>query len=228
MKPEVADMTPYRACIFDLDGTLANTLRSIAYFGNGTLEAFGFPAIEPEEYKLLVGNGADVLMRRMLARVGASLSEADFPKFRAEYDRRYESEPLHLVTAYPGLQTLLTRLKSRRVKLGILSNKPDNMTRAIASKLYTGLPDAVHGQRAGIPTKPDPTAVLFLADELGVVPADTLYIGDSGVDMDTARNAGMDSCGVLWGFRTREELLEHGAKYLAADADELEQIIVKR
>lgn len=219
---------PYPACIFDLDGTLADTLRSIAYFGNGALTAFGYPPIDPEEYKLLVGNGADLLIRRMLARVGADLPEEDVRKFRAEYDRRYESDPMHLVAPYPGLQDLLARLKARGVKLGILSNKPDNMTRAVAAKLYGSVPDAVHGQLPGVPTKPDPTAVLALAAELGVSPVDVLYIGDSGVDMDTARNAGMDSCGVLWGFRTREELLEHGAKYLAEDAGALERIIEKR
>ncbi len=219
---------PYKACIFDLDGTLADTLQSIACFGNGTLNAFGYPSIDPEEYKLLVGNGADMLIRRMLARVGAGLSEAEIKNFRAEYDRRYESRPMHLVTAYPGLQGLLSKLKSNGVKLGVLSNKPDNMTRAIVSKLYGDTPGAVRGQLPGVPAKPDPTAALAMARELGVSPGDVLYIGDSGVDMDTAKNAGMDSCGVLWGFRTEEELLEHGAKYLAGDAAALEDIIDKR
>ena len=219
---------PYKACIFDLDGTLADTLKSIACFGNGTLNAFGYPSIDPEEYKLLVGNGADMLIRRMLARVGAGLSEGEIKNFRAEYDRRYESRPMHLVTAYPGLQGLFSKLKSNGVKLGVLSNKPDNMTRAIVSKLYGDTPGAVHGQLPGVPAKPDPTAALAMARELGVSPGDVLYIGDSGVDMDTAKNAGMDSCGVLWGFRTEGELLEHGAKYLAGDAAALEDIIDKR
>ena len=219
---------PYKACIFDLDGTLADTLQSIACFGNGTLNAFGYPSIDPEEYKLLVGNGADMLIRRMLARVGAGLREAEIKNFRAEYDRRYESRPMHLVPAYPGLQGLLSKLKSNGVKLGVLSNKPDNMTRAIVSKLYGDTPGAVHGQLPGVPAKPDPTAALAMARELGVSPGDVLYIGDSGVDMDTAKNAGMDSCGVLWGFRTEGELLEHGAKYLAGDAAALEDIIDKR
>lgn len=218
----------YSACIFDLDGTLADTLRSIAHFGNGALEAFGYPPIDPEEYKLLVGNGADVLMRRMLARVGADLSEEDIRSFRAEYDRRYESDPMALVGAYPGLPYVLPRLRDRGIKLAVLSNKPDDMARAVAEGLYPGLFHAVHGQRPGVPTKPDPTAVLALAAELSVSPGDVLYVGDSGVDMDTAKNAGMDSCGVLWGFRTREELLEHGAKYLAGDPAELEKIIVSR
>lgn len=218
----------YKACIFDLDGTLADTLHSIAHFGNSTLEAFGYPPIDPIEYKQLVGNGADLLMRRMLTRVNAKLSEEELKKFRAEYDRRYATDPMALVGAYPGLPYLLPRLRESGIKLGVLSNKPDDMTRAIVAELYPGIFHVVHGQREGIPTKPDPAAVLALADELGAAPGETLYIGDSGVDMDTAKNAGMDSCGVLWGFRTEEELLEHRAMYLAGDPTELEIIIEKR
>lgn len=219
---------PYSACIFDLDGTLADTLHSIAHFGNGTLEAFGYPPIDPIEYKQLVGNGADLLMRRMLARVGAKLSEEELKRFRAEYDRRYADDPMALVGAYPGLPYVLPRLRESGMKLGVLSNKPDDMTRAIVAGLYPGIFHAVHGQREGIPTKPDPAAVLALAEELGAAPGGALYIGDSGVDMDTAKNAGMDSCGVLWGFRSKEELLEHGAMYLAGDPAELEKVIEKR
>ncbi|MCI9193081.1 MAG: HAD family hydrolase [Acutalibacter muris] len=219
---------PYSACIFDLDGTLADTLHSIAHFGNGTLEAFGYPPIDPIEYKQLVGNGADLLMRRMLARVGAKLSEEELKRFRAEYDRRYADDPMALVGAYPGLPYMLPRLRESGMKLGVLSNKPDDMTRAIVAGLYPGIFHAVHGQREGIPTKPDPAAVLALAEELGASPGGVLYIGDSGVDMDTAKNAGMDSCGVLWGFRSKEELLEHGAMYLAGDPAELEKVIEKR
>ncbi len=219
---------PYAACIFDLDGTLANTLESIAYFGNGALAAFGLPPIEPLVYRRLVGNGADLLMKRMLAQVGATLSPADVASFRAEYDRLYESDPMKLVAPYPGLPQLLEELRGQGIKLGVLSNKPDNMTRFITGELYGSLVHQVHGQRQGIPTKPDPTALLAMAEELMVRPQEVLYIGDSGVDMDTGRNAGMDTCGVLWGFREREELERHGAKYLAATGEELARIIYGR
>ncbi len=215
----------YASCIFDLDGTLADTLESIAYFGNGTLGAFGLPSIPPEEYKKMVGNGADTLLRRMLARVGADLSGEAFQQFRKEYDRRYESEPMKLVIPYPGLRELLEELRRRGFRLGVVSNKPDNMTRYIVRELYGGLLHAVHGQREGVPKKPDPAAVLETAKELGVTPEEVLYVGDSGVDMDTGRNAGMDPCGVLWGFRDRRELLEHGACFLAASAEELREIL---
>lgn len=219
--------TQYLACIFDLDGTLANTLESIAYFGNSTLAAFHLPSIPAETYRLLVGNGADILMKRMLSTVGASLSEEELRKFREEYDRRYESEPMKLVAPYPGLHELLSGWKARGIRLGVLSNKPDNMTRYIVRELYGDLPDLVRGQREGVPKKPDPTAVLEMAKELCLSPEQILYLGDSGVDMETGRNAGMDTCGVLWGFRDREELLAHGAKYLVSSAEELEQLVKK-
>ncbi len=214
----------YFGCIFDLDGTLANTLESIAGFCNGTLEAFGLPPIPTEEYKQMVGNGADMLIRRMALRAGAELSEKGLREMRAEYDRRYEAEPMKLVTAYPGVPELLQKLKSAGIKLGVVSNKPDNMTRYIVEKLYGGLADEVRGQREGVPKKPDPTAVLETAETFGLSPGEILYVGDSGVDMETGKNAGMDPCGVLWGFRGREELLSHGAKYLVSTAGELEKI----
>lgn len=213
----------FRACIFDLDGTLANTLTSIAHFGNATLEEYGLPTIPVETYKTLVGNGADVLMRRMLKTVGAEFPEEKIKEFRASYDRRYESEPMALVEPYPGIPQLLERLKALGLKVGVLSNKPDNMAEYIVHALFGDLPDQAHGQRAGIPTKPDPTAVLKMAEDFHVSPEQVLYIGDSGVDMQTGRNAGMVPCGVLWGFRGKDELLENGAQYLVSTAEELYQ-----
>lgn len=218
-------MQTYRACIFDLDGTLADTLHSIAAIGNGALGAFGYPAIAPERYKLMVGNGADKLMERMLRAVGAEPTEAILKPLRAEYDRRYAADPLGQVTAYPGLPQLVKDLKLAGIKVGVLSNKPDDMTKLIVAALYGDAPELVWGQRPGVPKKPDPTAALAMAEALGASPSEILYIGDSGVDMDTAKNAQMDSCGVLWGFRGADELTAHGAKRLAKDADELRAVI---
>lgn len=217
----------YRACIFDLDGTLANTLNSIAFFGNGTLAEFGLPPIPTEDYKQLVGNGADVLMRRMLKAVGARLDEDEFKKFRAEYDRRYESEPMKLVTAYDGLPRLLAQLKNEGVAIGVLSNKPDNMTKFIAERLYGDVITVARGQMEGVPKKPDPTALLDMMKKLGVSPEEVLYVGDSGVDMQTGTAAGVDTCGVLWGFRDKAELLQNGAMHLVATAEELGRIAKK-
>jgi phosphoglycolate phosphatase len=215
----------YKACIFDLDGTLANTLVSIASFANDALKFMGLPSIETEDYKTLVGNGADTLMRRMANKVGADLSEEQLSIMRKEYDRLYESDPMHLVACYPGIPEMLQTLRKKGYRLGVLSNKPDNMTKYIAGQLYPNLLDKIQGQQAGVPKKPDPTALLHMAEELGVSPKDILYVGDSSVDMDTGKNAGMDTCGVLWGFRSKAELEAHGAVYLAETAEQLFRII---
>ena len=151
----------FDACIFDLDGTLANTLHSIAHFGNATLKEFGLPPIPDEDYKALVGNGADVLMRRMLRTVGARFPEEKIRQFRAFYDHCYESDPMALVAPYPGILETLQALKEQGMQLGVLSNKPDNMAQYIVGDLFGGLIHQAHGQRAGIPTKPDPTACLL-------------------------------------------------------------------
>lgn len=217
------ETSPYKACLFDLDGTLVDTLHSIAYFGNGALEAFGLPSVPVQAYKQLVGNGADVLIRRMLETVGANLPPEQVQALRAEYDRRYEADPLALAGPYPGLPDVLESLHDQGMRLGVLSNKPDNMTQYVAGAFYGGVLDQVRGQRAGSPKKPDPTVPLEMAVAWGLEPREILYIGDSGVDMETGKNAGMDTCGVLWGFRDEDELRAHGAIYLAGDPAELKQ-----
>lgn len=215
-----------KAVIFDMDGTVADTLASIAGFGNAALLAHGFPALETELYRQLVGNGADVLIRRMLASTGMEHSEETVRAVRKTYDTLYEADPTKLVTPYPGILDMLKKVRAAGIKTAILSNKPDNMTCFIADALFPGLFDIVHGQRDGIPKKPDPSAVLMLCEELNVTPADCLYVGDSGVDMQTGNNAGIVSVGVTWGFRGTEELRENGAHHLADTAAELLKIIM--
>ncbi len=211
----------FDACIFDLDGTLANTLTSISHFGNATLEHFGLPAIPTEQYKTLVGNGADKLIRRMLRTVGAQFPEERVRQFRAYYDSLYESDPMALVEPYPGIVDVLVQLKKEGFQLGVLSNKPDNVARDIVAEMFGDLFPQAHGQREGIPVKPDPAAVLDIAAALGAAPDRVLYCGDSGVDMQTGKNAGMHPCGVLWGFRGKDELRENGAEFLVKTAEEL-------
>ena len=215
-----------KAVIFDMDGTVANTLTSIAGFGNAALLAHGFPALEVELYRKLVGNGADVLIRRMLSSTGMAHDEDTVRAVRKTYDALYEAEPLKLVEPYPGVIGLLKTIRNAGVKTAILSNKPDNMTCFIADALFPDLFDIVHGQREGIPKKPDPSAVLMLCEELGVTPADCLYVGDSDADMQTGNNAGIVSIGVTWGFRDADELRENGAHALADTAEELLGIIM--
>ena len=220
-------MAKVKAGIFDMDGTVADTLASIAGFGNAALKAHGYPEIETERYRRLVGNGADVLMRRMLDAVSAQpYTEADVQALRATYDALYESDPTRLVAPYPGIPALLRDVRDAGVKTAVLSNKPDNMTRFIAGALFPGLFDIVHGQRAGVPKKPDPAAVFEICEALGVRPAECLYVGDSGVDMQTGANTGMPTAGVTWGFRGADELRQNGAVHLADDAGALRRLIL--
>ena len=215
-----------KAVIFDMDGTVADTLASIASFGNAALTAHGFPALETELYRQLVGDGRDMLIRRMLVATGMEHAEGTVQTVIQTYDALYEADPTRLVTPYPGILELLKTVRAAGIKTAILSNKPDNMTRFIADALFHGLFDIVHGQREDIPKKPDPTAVLMLCEELGVTSADCLYVGDSGVDMQTGNNAGILSVGVTWGFRSTEELKENGAHHLVSTAQELLNLIM--
>lgn len=209
-----------------MDGTIADTLYSIAGFGNAALCAHGFPALPTELYRQLVGNGADVLIRRMLSSTDMPYTDDTVQAVRKTYDTLYEADPTKLVTPYPGILDMLKAIRSAGIKTAILSNKPDNMTCFIANALFSGLFDIVHGQRTGIPKKPDPTSVKMLCEELSVTPQECLYVGDSGVDMQTGHNSGIVSIGVTWGFRSADELLENGADHLVDSAEALQSIIM--
>ncbi len=216
----------FKACIFDLDGTLANTLNSIAWFGNTALEENDFEAINVEEYRVFVGNGRDKLIHRMLAYRNAD-TEENFISVGERYDELYEQDPGYLVTFYDGTKELIEELKEKDIKLAILSNKPDDMTNAVAKSLYGDVFDIVQGQLPNVPKKPDPTAVLDILSRLGIAQEDALYIGDSGVDMETGRNAGLVTAGVTWGFRGEDELRSNGGVHIVHNAQELREVILK-
>jgi phosphoglycolate phosphatase len=219
----------YKACIFDLDGTLANTLNSIAFFANSALEKCGYRTIEIPQYRYLVGNGADRLMRQMLNVVcgEGNYTEDDVQKLRKTYDALYESDPTYIVTHYDGMQELIWELRQAGIKLAVLSNKPHNCTTAIIEALFApGTFDACYGQRPEVARKPSPQGALLIADELGVKPQECLYIGDTNTDMKTGAAAGMDTVGVLWGFRQRQELEENHAKYIVQTPKEIKDILM--
>lgn len=215
----------YKACIFDMDGTILNTLDSIAYFGNMGLAEAGLKPLPVGRYKSLVGNGVKVLLSGMVKAAGGEADNTTMSVISKAYNTAYENDPLFLITAYDGIEALLKKLKRDGVKLAVLSNKPDNVTTVIAERYFPDMFDIVYGQRDGVPRKPDPTALNEMIATLGVRKEEILYIGDSGVDMETAKNGEVTSCGVLWGFRGESELRESGAVFLAKDAAELEKII---
>lgn len=220
----------YTACIFDLDGTLANTLNSIAFFANRALENCGYRPIDVNEYRYLVGNGANRLMHRMLdlACGEGNYSEQEVERLRKVYDDLYESDPTYIVTNYSGMHEAVAALRRQGIRLAVLSNKPHNCTAAIVGALFqNGTFDLCYGQRPQVARKPSPQGALLIAQELGVKPETCLYIGDTNTDMQTGAAAGMDTVGVLWGFRDRRELEENHAEYIIEKPEEIVEIVAR-
>lgn len=200
-----------KACIFDLDGTLLNTLSTIGGYLNEVLSAEGIPPFPLERYKYFVGNGARTLVKRALEAANALTDEREERVF-ARYTRLYDSAPNAGTAPYAGIIDLLAVLKARGIKVAVLSNKPDFATRSVVASFFGDLVAVAHGGREGIPLKPAPDGALALLEELSVTAEECLYIGDTGVDMDTARAAELFGIGVTWGFRERAELEAHGAR----------------
>lgn len=207
-----------RAVIFDLDGTLLDSLADIAAAANRALAALEMPGHDVEAYRTMVGAGADVLMQRALPDERQDLLDPALEGFRTHYRQTM----IDHTAPYDGVPELLDALSDRRIPLAVLSNKPDPAARRIVDALLGRWNwSAVAGHRPDVPKKPDPTAAVRMAAEIGVEPADCLFVGDSAVDMQTAVGAGMKPVGVLWGFRGRAELIEHGAAHLLTTPSEL-------
>ncbi len=214
-------------CVFDLDGTLTNTINAIAYFGNRALEAFGFEPIPVNDYKRYVGDGRTVLIHRMLKAQNAD-TEENFDKVCRVYDEGYEADPLYDTDAYEGIRPLHSQLTARGIKTAVCSNKPDNVAQDVILKIFgEGVFDMVSGVIDGFPTKPEPYTALKITEKLGVKPEDCVFIGDTNVDIRTGKNAGMTTIGVLWGFRDREELESAGADYIVKHPSEILGVIEK-
>lgn len=214
-------------CIFDFDGTLLNTLPTIAHYGNSALKEFGFPEIEEERYKILIGDGRDVLIHRMLAEFDADTDDT-FQKVRTAYDTLYEADYMYLAKPYPHIKETLAKLKDNGIKLAVLSNKPDNVAYAIVKEVFGDTFSEVWGKRDAFPIKPDPTAALEICRIMNESVKDTVFIGDTAVDIKTGKNAGFYTVGVEWGFRDRKELENAGADYIASTAMDITDAVLNR
>ncbi|MFC1958597.1 HAD family hydrolase [Chloroflexota bacterium] len=216
----------YKAVIFDLDGTLLDTLQDIADSANQALSHLGFPTHELEAYKYFIGDGREVLAIRALPehhRDATTVSKL-VVRINEEYSKRWAGNTF----PYPGIMNLLDYLTVNNIRMAVLSNKAHDLTEMMVSNiLFQWHFDTVVGASAITPKKPDPTAALQIAKRLGVYPYEVIYLGDSDVDMETANKAGMHAIGVLWGFRSAEELLSGGAKSLIEHPNDLPPFLLK-
>ena len=214
-----------RACIFDLDGTLTNTLESLTYSVNETLKEMGLRTISSEQCRQFVGNGARCLMKRAL-QVSGDENAGRLEEGMKVYGRIFGANCTYHVTPYEGIPEMLDELKKRGMKLGVLSNKPHGQTVDVAEKIFgSGMFDEMQGQSESLARKPDPAGVFYLLEKMQISKEECLYIGDSEVDIATGSAAGVKSVGVSWGFRSRETLKEAGAQIIIDVPQELLQYV---
>lgn len=204
-----------KAVLFDLDGTLIDSLADIAGAINQMLDARGWPQCEVELFRQMVGDGMDRLVERALpphARTPEMIHTC-VEEYRAYYDKRWQQE----TRPYLGIPELLAELRASGLRLGVISNKAHRFTVPMTEHFFgSECFDLILGQRAEVLRKPDPAAGLEAARMLGCSPAECAYVGDSGIDMEFARNSGMMGIGVRWGFRSEHELMENGAVHLVS------------
>ena len=214
-----------KACIFDLDGTLTNTLESMTYSVNLRLEEMGLSKITKDQCRLFVGNGARVLMEKSLKAAGDT-DASRIEEGMEIYGRIFDRNCTYHVTPYEGIPEMLKALKDKGIQLAVLSNKPDRQTVKVVKAIFgEELFDYAQGQKEGIRRKPEPDGVWYLMEQMHVSKEECQYIGDSEVDAATGRNAGLKTIGVLWGFRDRKTLETAGADDLIDRPDELLQFV---
>ena len=215
----------YQYVIFDLDGTLLNTLDDLADAGNWVCQNHGWPEHSLDEYKYFVGNGMAKLVERFSPE--EFRGEEQVQKTLNEFMPYYHIHKADKTAVYEGIPQVLDQLRKAGVEIAVLTNKADSAAGSVVEEYYPGVFSIVQGAIPDKPTKPNPTLLMELMTRMGASRENTLFVGDSNVDIRTAKNGNLDSCGVLWGFRSRQELEEEGATYLARTPEELAELILK-
>ena len=216
----------YKGIIFDLDGTILDTINDITDGLNGACDKCGLTHFTNEDAKYLAGSGVDVLVQRCLAKKNASIDL--FDSFKKNYLESYEKCRANKTKVFDGLLEVLDELKENGIKMAVFSNKPDCDTQAIIKNYFKeGYFDIVLGKKDGVRIKPYPEGSYPILENFGLPKEEILYAGDTSVDMDTATNIGLDSIGVLWGFIKEDELREHGAKFIISNPKEILKIFEK-
>ena len=214
-----------RLAIFDLDGTLLDTVADLANATNQALAKCGYPTHPTEAYYHFVGNGINKLFARALPE--EARNEENVLRIRTHFIPYYNEHNADDSRPYPGIVELLHELQSRGVQVAVASNKYQQATAKLVAHFFPNIRfAAVYGQREGVAIKPDPTIVNDILSVTGVSRADTIYIGDSGIDMLTAHNAEVESIGVTWGFRDEEELSSNGANHIVHHAEEILKLVL--
>lgn len=208
--------------IFDLDGTLLNTIADLAAATNQALRHFGYPTHETEAYRFFVGNGINKLFERALP--DGERTEENILKIRSRFVPYYDEHNADLSRPYPGIPELLSTLQKQEIRMAVASNKYQAATRKLISHYFPEINFVeVLGQREGIPAKPDPSIVYDIMRKAEIKNEEVLYVGDSNVDMQTAHHAGVTAIGVAWGFRPRTELEALHPAHILEKAEELLQ-----
>lgn len=210
------------AVIFDLDGTLLNTLGDLRAATNHALEVRGLPPHSMEEIRQFIGNGIRLLICRAMPE---GTPEAEIDAALDDFKAYYAAHIHDRTVPYDGIPQLLTALRKRGIKVAVLSNKIDSASQQLIEYFFPEKTDVVFGEHVGVPRKPDPTSCRMVMQQLGVQPEQVLYVGDSGTDMQTAKNAGLYAVGVTWGFRSEEVLLKYGADVLVHRPEQILQIL---
>ncbi len=219
-------MQNIKAVLFDLDGTINNTVNDIAASGNYALAKHGFPTHPADSFKLFAGSGTYIMLQRAMPE--EHKNDGSVELIIDDYLAHYSVHSMDTTAPYDGIRELIDEIKSRGYKMAVVTNKPDAVAKQLLSDMFPGKFDVVIGQMDGMPVKPDPAMPLLAMKELGVTAEECVFVGDSGVDIETGKNSGAYPIGVLWGFRGREELLASGSKELIEKPCELLDILARR
>lgn len=212
----------YTHVIFDLDGTILNTIDDLADAGNHVCQSRGWPTHPVDKYKVMVGNGIPKLVERFAPEgTPAEVLEEARKEFSVYYDAHKEDK----TAPYKGIPEIISLLKAAGMKVSVLTNKADHLARPMVESYFPGVFDMVRGALPDVPTKPHPAMLGGLMEAIGAEPERSLFVGDSNVDILTGKNCGLDTCGVLWGFRSRQELEGEGATHIARTPGELLKIV---
>lgn len=214
----------YQTVIFDLDGTLLDTIGDLAAAANWVCRENGWPEHTEREVMAMVGHGIPNLISQFSPE--GFRSEVEVARTLPKFSAYYGAHNMERTCPYPGIPELLAKLKAAGVQLAVFSNKADDFSRVIVEHYFPGVFDVIRGKVEGLPVKPDPAGTRLVLEALNADPKTTIYVGDSNVDIRTGHNVGIPACGVSWGFRARETLVEAGADFVADTVGQLERVLL--